>query len=77
MKLNIALSTAFGLLVLSAVVISAAADMAVIMPLRGSIENVSNFVGSAATPQADASPASRAAAKVNTVGRTGMAAPAP
>ncbi|WP_223537043.1 hypothetical protein [Pseudomonas sp. GL-B-16] len=42
MKLKTVLSTPFGLLMLSAAAIAAAADMPVIKPLRGSIESVSN-----------------------------------
>jgi len=42
MKLKNALSTTFGLLMLSAAVIAAAADTPVIKPLRGTVEGVSN-----------------------------------
>lgn len=42
MKLKTALSTTFGLLMLSAAVMATAADMPVIKPLRGTVESVSN-----------------------------------
>src|SRR5688572_3761916 len=42
MQLKHALSTTFGLLMLSAAVIVTAADMPVIKPLRGTVESVSN-----------------------------------
>ncbi|SDU95519.1 hypothetical protein [Pseudomonas mucidolens] len=42
MQLKNALSTTFGLLMLSAAVIATAADMPVIKPLRGTVESVSN-----------------------------------
>lgn len=44
MKLKNALSTTFGLLMLSAAVMAAAADAPVIKPLRGTVESVSNNV---------------------------------
>ena len=42
MQLKNALSTTFGLVMLSAAVIATAADMPVIKPLRGTVESVSN-----------------------------------
>lgn len=42
MKLNTALSTTFGVLMLSAAVMATAADMPVVKPLRGTVESVSN-----------------------------------
>ena len=42
MKLKTALSTTFGLLMLSAAVMATAADMPVIKPLRGTVESISN-----------------------------------
>lgn len=42
MKLKTALSTTFGLLMLSTAVMATAADMPVIKPLRGTVESISN-----------------------------------
>lgn len=42
MKMKTALSTTFGVLMLSAAVIAAAADMPVVKPLRGTVDSVDN-----------------------------------